>query len=187
MYIPGEDVHSWWGTAPFPVRICIPGEAHPHSRWGWITVEETYSLGMHNLTGNGDVPHREWECASPGMNVLTWNAHSLYWVIVLIQSSIEEFLLIVTQCLFHASWSRYYICSFIFQFCVALAMWHQETFVYRPISAHEKLKHVSKICGLNFEMLLLLDRVSDFSHSDNISKLWHSRTWVLRFCNQNRI
>ena len=39
------------------------------------------------LTGNGDVPHREWGCASPGMgmcltgmHILTGNAHSLYRV-----------------------------------------------------------------------------------------------------------
>ena len=57
---------------------------------------------MHILTGNGDVPHREWGCASPrmgkcltvnrdvphrectsspGMHILTGNAHSLYMVV----------------------------------------------------------------------------------------------------------
>ena len=34
--------------------------------------------------------------------------------------------------------------------------------------------------------LLLLDHVSDFSHSGSISKLWQNRTWFLRFCNQTR-
>ena len=52
--IAGEDIHSQWSTSPFPVRIYIPSEAHPKS-------------------GSGDVPHRE--CIS-----FTWNAHSLYRV-----------------------------------------------------------------------------------------------------------
>ena len=39
------------------------------------------SLGIHILTGNWDVPHRQWGCASPGMNILTGHAHSFYRVI----------------------------------------------------------------------------------------------------------
>ena len=72
----------------FPVRICIPGEAHHHSKWGWITMEWTSSsTGIHILTGNGDVPHQEWGCTSPGTHILpgmgmclTGNAHSSYKV-----------------------------------------------------------------------------------------------------------
>ena len=58
--------------------MCIPGEAHPHSSCA--------SLGMHILTGNGDVLHREGdvphrECTfSPRMHILTVNSHSLYKV-----------------------------------------------------------------------------------------------------------
>ena len=49
------------------------------------------------------------------------------------------------------------------------------------------LKYVSKICGLNVEIVaVLLDHVSGFSHSDSISKLWQSRIWFLRFFSQNR-
>ena len=62
--------HSRWGKSPFPMRMCIPGEAHPHSRWGWITMEWASSPGCISspgmgmcLTGNGNVPHREWGCA----------------------------------------------------------------------------------------------------------------------------
>ena len=76
---------------------------------GDVTHREcTSSLEMHSLTGNGDVlhwectsslgmemwltgnahPDREWECVphqksgcdSPGMHILTGNAHSLYRV-----------------------------------------------------------------------------------------------------------
>ena len=67
--IPGEDMHSRWGTSQFPVRhIPIPGEAHPHSRWG--------------------TSHSRWGCfflcdlSWPGMGMcLTGNAHNLYRVI----------------------------------------------------------------------------------------------------------
>ena len=97
-------VHSRWGYA-FPVRMCIPSEAHPHSRWGtspfsvrhipipgeahlhsrshsqWgclfhcdsLFHSDSSPLGMHILTGNGDVAHSEWRCASPGMDILTGN------------------------------------------------------------------------------------------------------------------
>ena len=41
---------------------------------------------MHILTGNEDVPHREWGYASPGMHILTGNAYSLYRV----ESNLEE-------------------------------------------------------------------------------------------------
>ena len=69
----GEDVHSRWGTSPFPVRTCIPGEAHPHSRWGWITMKWTSSLGIGMcLIGNAH-HNRKWGCASPGMHILTGN------------------------------------------------------------------------------------------------------------------
>ena len=88
-------MHSRWGTFPFPVRMCIFGEAHPHSRWGcalpvrhipilgeemhsrWsissfpvrmcipIPSEDVHSIVIH--------PHQEWGCASLGMHILTGN------------------------------------------------------------------------------------------------------------------
>ena len=48
MSIPGED-ESQWNEHPHRKCISSPG------------------MGLC-LTGNGDVPHREWECASPGMH-----------------------------------------------------------------------------------------------------------------------
>ena len=61
-------------------------------------------------------------------------------------------------------------------------------YLSETIKRHVHLKYVLKICGLNFEILPLLDHVliSDFYHSDSIPKLWQSRTQFLRFCNQNR-
>ena len=47
MCTPDEDVHSLWGTSPFPVRMFIP--------LSFI------------LTGNAH-PHQGWRCASPGMH-----------------------------------------------------------------------------------------------------------------------
>ena len=77
MHIPGEaHLHSRWGTSLFLVRMCIPGKSHRHSRWGCLFHCDSSSLGMHILTGNGDVPH--WECtSSPGMHILTGNAHTV--------------------------------------------------------------------------------------------------------------
>ena len=75
--------HRQWG--------CLTGNAYPHQEWGCV------SLGMHILTGNAD-PHWEWGCtspgmgmcltgngdvphgecvSSPGMHIITRNAHSL--------------------------------------------------------------------------------------------------------------
>ena len=95
IWIPCEDVHSRWGTSPFLGRICIPGKAHPHSRW-WcafpvrhipILGEDVHSIVIHLyreytsssgmgmcLTGNA-YSHREWECASPGVHILTGNGN----------------------------------------------------------------------------------------------------------------
>ena len=53
--IPGEDVHSRWVTSPFPVRMCISGESHRNSWWGWLFHCDSSSPGMHIFTGNGDV------------------------------------------------------------------------------------------------------------------------------------
>ena len=93
MCIPGEDINSRWGYA-FPVRMCILGESHPHSRWGcaflvrhiptpgeasphsrWgcaflfshiaIPGEDVYSIMIF--------PHWEWGWVSPGMHILTGN------------------------------------------------------------------------------------------------------------------
>ena len=77
--IPGEDVHSRWGTFPFPVRM-------NHN-------------GINILTGNGDVTHRE--CTSSlGMGMcLSGNAHSLYRVLS------EQFKLILVICRNHHHWS----------------------------------------------------------------------------------
>ena len=87
-------VHSWWGTSPLPVRMCIPvshipipGEAHRHSWWGTSPF-----LMRHIAIPDEDVlsrwgtspflvryilivihPHREWGCALPGMHILTGN------------------------------------------------------------------------------------------------------------------
>ena len=49
---------------------------------GDVTHRECISsLGMGMcLTGDVDVPHWEWRCDSPGMHILTGNAHSLYKV-----------------------------------------------------------------------------------------------------------
>ena len=54
---------------------------------------------------------------------------------MLTQSSIEQLPLVVTQCLFHASSANEYAqlrteAAIILQFCVALAMWGHEIFVY---------------------------------------------------------
>ena len=69
-------VHSRWGYA-FSVRMCIPGETHSHSRWGYLFHDDSSWPGMHILTGNGDVPHRECT-SSPEMGMfLTANVHPL--------------------------------------------------------------------------------------------------------------
>ena len=54
--------------------MCLTGNGDvPHGEWGCA------SPGMHILTGNGDVPHRnahphkEWECNPPVMHILTGN------------------------------------------------------------------------------------------------------------------
>ena len=69
--------------------MCIPGEAHLHSRWGHalpvrhipIYGEDVHSLWgtspflvRHILTGNGNVSHRECT-SSPGMHILTRNGN----------------------------------------------------------------------------------------------------------------
>ena len=44
-----------------------------------IAIKNLCSPGMHILTGNGDVPHREWRCVSPEMKVcLTGNGDMLH-------------------------------------------------------------------------------------------------------------
>ena len=60
MCIPGEDVHS--GNGDVPHREC------------------TSSLEMGMCLTRNAYPHRKWGCASPGMHILTRNAHSLYRV-----------------------------------------------------------------------------------------------------------
>ena len=71
--------------------MCIPGEAHPHSPGMEMRLTgnayphrkwECASPGIQILSGNGGVPQREWGCASagrgwasPGMHILTGNAH----------------------------------------------------------------------------------------------------------------
>ena len=81
--------HPRWGYA-FPARICIPGESHPHSRWGCLFhcdssspgIWMCASPGMRILIGNGDVTDREWT-SSPEIGMcLAGNAHSLYRVIL---------------------------------------------------------------------------------------------------------
>ena len=62
------------------MRICIPGDAHPHSRWGCAFPVRINHNGINILTGNEDVTHRECT-SSPGMGMcLTGSAHSLYRV-----------------------------------------------------------------------------------------------------------
>ena len=79
--IPGEDVYSivihphWECTSSSGMGVCLTGNGDvPHREWGCA------SLGMYILTGNGDVPHRE-HTSSLGMYILTGNAHSLYRVL----------------------------------------------------------------------------------------------------------
>ena len=69
--------------------MCILNEAHPHSsedesEWNKHPHREWRcdSPGMHILTWNGDVSHRDWGCASSGtccdslgMHILTGNAY----------------------------------------------------------------------------------------------------------------
>ena len=83
--------------------MCLTGNAHSHPEWGCASRE----MGMC-LTGNGDVPHGKWGCASrgmgmcltgigdvphkectssPGMNILTGNAHTSYRVFFFDNSS----------------------------------------------------------------------------------------------------
>ena len=47
--------HSRWGTSPFPVRICTPGEAHPHSRWS----TSPFPVGHIPIPGEAH-PHSQW-------------------------------------------------------------------------------------------------------------------------------
>ena len=58
---PSEDAHFWWGTSPSSVRMFTPAESHRHSKWGCL-----------------------FHCnsSSPGMHILTENAHSLYRVCI---------------------------------------------------------------------------------------------------------
>ena len=67
--IPVEDVHSRCGTFPFPVRMnhngmnILTGSTYSHREWGCT------SQGIHILTRNGDVPHREC-ISSPGKHIV---------------------------------------------------------------------------------------------------------------------
>ena len=63
--------------------MCLTGNGDvPHGEW------ECASRGMGLcLTGNGDVPHRDWGCASQGMHILTGNAHTSYRVFFFDNSS----------------------------------------------------------------------------------------------------
>ena len=88
VFIPDRFVSraKFWGTLytlnPFSVRMCIPGEAHPHSLTLMCIPGESHPIagdatpGMGIcLTGNSDVP--PWECTSPpGMGMcLIRNVH----------------------------------------------------------------------------------------------------------------
>ena len=67
--------------------MCIPGEAHPHSRWGCAFPVRTNHNGMSILTRNDNVPHQECMSSagmemgltrnggytSPGMHILIGN------------------------------------------------------------------------------------------------------------------
>ena len=65
----------------FPVKMCVTGESHRHSRWGTSSFPKRMcipggdeSLGMAIwLTGNDYMPYREWECDSQVMHILTGN------------------------------------------------------------------------------------------------------------------
>ena len=77
-------VNSWWGYA-FPLRMfiplwfiltgngmCLTWNAHPYREW------LCHSPGMHILTGNGDVPHRE--CIfSPRMHIVYTGWATMPW------------------------------------------------------------------------------------------------------------
>ena len=60
----------------------------PHQEWDVPHWECPFSpeMGMC-FTGNEDVPHREWGCTSPGIHILTGNAHSLYLVMMVIDNN----------------------------------------------------------------------------------------------------
>ena len=65
----------------------------------------------------------------------TTNAPIMYILIRLLK---EQLSLVVTQCLFHASTTSDHAQlrpedAFILQCCVALAMWHHGTFVYKEL------------------------------------------------------
>ena len=67
-------------------QMCVPGEAHPLSRWGcsfhcdssspeWGCASSgcTSSLGMGMCLIGNAYPPRIWGCASPGIHILTGN------------------------------------------------------------------------------------------------------------------
>ena len=55
--------------------MCIPNEAHLHSRWACAFSVRINHNGMHIFTGNGDVTHREYTFSSEMGMYLTGNAH----------------------------------------------------------------------------------------------------------------
>ena len=74
-------MHARQVTSLFPVRMCIPSESHSHS------LMRMNHNGINILTGNGDMPHQEWRCASLGMHILNKNAQNLHRVIKLIDNN----------------------------------------------------------------------------------------------------
>ena len=76
MCIPGEDMHSWCGTSPFPVKMnhngmnIFTGNGDvSHREWGYASPRMGMCLAVNSYL------HREWGCASPGMHTLTWNGN----------------------------------------------------------------------------------------------------------------
>ena len=66
MCIPSEDESEWNNESEW--------NKHPH--WEWDREWRCASPGMGMcLTENGDLPHREWGCASLEMHILTGNAY----------------------------------------------------------------------------------------------------------------
>ena len=80
MCIPSENVHFWWVTSPFPVRMCIPGEmcinseSHPHSwrvsssllvRMRILGEDESQRNKHHNASISNNIPRiKSWQIKS---------------------------------------------------------------------------------------------------------------------------
>ena len=85
MCIPCEaHLQSRWGTSPFLVSMCIPSKLHPHSRsvcafpMRHIPFPVRMCIPGEDESRWNKHPHREWRCDSPGMHILTRNGDMPY-------------------------------------------------------------------------------------------------------------